>query len=104
MYITIKSIKKTLGKFIELSDLYIGLPLLFIFLIMFALTNLKVEALILLAISGFLLLPVSVSKKNRMYKVLFLLFRYLIKTKEYCYFNEEENSRKRRFNEIFKQK
>ena len=102
MYITIKSIKKTLGKFIELTDLYIGLPLLFIFLTMFALTNMKIEALILLGISGFLMLPVSVSKKNRMYKVLFLLGKYLIRPKEYCYFNEEESSKKRRLNEIFK--
>ena len=36
MYITIKSIKKTLGKFIEMSDLYIGLPMLMIFLVLFA--------------------------------------------------------------------
>ena len=33
MYITIKSIKKTLGKYIEMTDLYIGLPMLMIFLI-----------------------------------------------------------------------
>ena len=26
MYITVKSLKKTLGKWIELTDLYIGLP------------------------------------------------------------------------------
>ena len=34
MYITIKSIKKTLGKFIEMTDLYIGLPMLMIFLVL----------------------------------------------------------------------
>ena len=28
MYITIKSIKKTLGKYIEMTGLYIGLPML----------------------------------------------------------------------------
>ena len=28
MYIVIPSIKKTLGKFIEMKDLYIGLPML----------------------------------------------------------------------------
>ena len=38
MYITIKSLNKTLGKFVELTDLYIGLPMLFIFLIMFSCT------------------------------------------------------------------
>ena len=62
MYITIKSIKKTLGKFIELSDLYIGLPMLFIFLIMFAFTNLKIEALMFLGVCGFLMIPISISK------------------------------------------
>ena len=35
MYITITSLKKTLGKYIELTDLYIGLPSLIIFLILF---------------------------------------------------------------------
>ena len=34
MYITIKSIKKTLGKYIEMTGLYIGLPMLMIFLIL----------------------------------------------------------------------
>ena len=31
MYITISSIKKSLGKYIEMNDLYIGLPILFLF-------------------------------------------------------------------------
>ena len=35
MYITVKSLKKTLGKYIELTDLYIGLPSLILFIILF---------------------------------------------------------------------
>ena len=35
MYITVKSLKKTLGKYIEMTDLYIGLPSLILFLILF---------------------------------------------------------------------
>lgn len=97
MYITIKSIKKTLGKFIEFTDLYIGLPMLMIFLIIFAFTNLKVEALIFLGVSLFLMLPINVSKKNRMYKVLFLLGKYVFKTKNYCYFEEDEKVSKVRW-------
>ena len=85
MYITIKSLKKTLGKYIELTDVYIGLPLLFIFLIMFSFTNLKMFSLIFLTISIFMLLPVSISKKNRMYKVLFMLIKYITRNKEYTY-------------------
>ena len=85
MYITIKSLKKTLGKYIELTDVYICLPLLFIFLIMFSFTNLKMFSLIFLTISIFMLLPVSISKKNRMYKVLFMLIKYITRNKEYTY-------------------
>lgn len=85
MYITIKSLNKTLGKYIELTDVYIGLPLLFIFLIMFSFTNLKMFSLIFLTISIFMLLPVSISKKNRMYKVLFMVIKYITRNKEYTY-------------------
>lgn len=97
MYITIKSIKKTLGKYIEMSDLYIGLPMLMIFLTMFAFTNLKIEAIIFLTICVFLLIPINVSKKNRMYKVLILFFTYLFKNKNYCFFNEEQKESKVKF-------
>ena len=62
MYITINSIKKTLGKYIELNDLYIGIPMIMIFL--------------------------SLSKKNRMYKVLGLFFKYIFKCKNYIYTKE----------------
>lgn len=89
MYITIKSIKKTLGKYIEMTDLYLGLPMLMIFLVLFAFTNLKIQALIFLSICIFLLIPINLSKKNRMYKIMILLISYLFKNKNYCFFNEE---------------
>lgn len=85
MYITIKSIKKTLGKYIEMTDLYIGLPMLMIFLILFAFTNFKLQSLVFLSICAFLLIPINLSKKNRMYKVVILLFKYVFKFKEYTY-------------------
>lgn len=85
MYITIKSIKKTLGKYIEMTDLYIGLPMLMIFLILFAFTNFKLQALVFLSVCTFLLIPINFSKKNRMYKVVILLFKYVFKCKEYIY-------------------
>lgn len=94
MYITIKSIKKTLGKYIEMTDLYLGLPMLIIFLVLFAFTNLKIQALIFLSICAFLLIPINLSKKNRMYKVVILLFQYLFKNKNYCFFNEEPKESK----------
>ena len=32
-----------------------------------------------------MLLPVSISKKNRMYKVLFMVVKYITRNKEYTY-------------------
>ena len=86
MYITIKSIKKTLGKYIEITDLYIGLPILMIFLTMFSFSNLRLISLIFLTIGIFILIPIQLSKKNRMYKVIGLIFIYLFKCKRYVYF------------------
>lgn len=104
MYITIKSIKKTLGKYIEMTDLYLGLPMFMIFLILFAFTNLKIQALIFFSICAFLLIPINLSKKNRMYKVVILLFKYLFKTKNYCFFNEKlKESKVRRISAFIKE-
>lgn len=83
MYITIKSIKKTLGKYIEITDLYIGLPILMIFLTMFSFSNLRLISLIFLTIGIFILIPIQLSKKNRMYKVIVLIMKYIFKTKNY---------------------
>lgn len=85
MYITIKSIKKTLGKCIEMTGLYIGLLMLMLFLILFAFTNFKLQALVFLSVCAFLLITINLSKKNRMYKVVILLFKYVFKCKEYIY-------------------
>lgn len=90
MYITIKSIKKTLGKYIEMTDLYIGLPMLITFLTLFTFSNMRIIALIFLTICIFALLPVQVSKKNRMYKVIGLIFLYLLKCKRYVYFKKND--------------
>lgn len=97
MYITIKSIKKTLGKYIEMTDLYLGLPMLMIFLTLFAFTNLKIEAMVFLTICVFLLIPINLSKKNRMYKIMILLFQFIFKNKNYCFFNEELKESKVKF-------
>lgn len=85
MYITVPSIKKTLGKYIEMKDLYIGLPMLFSFLIIFSFSSHKLFSIVYLTTCVFLMLPVKVSKKNRMYKVIALLFRYIFRCKEYIY-------------------
>ena len=91
MYITISSIKKSLGKYIEMNDLYIGLPILFFFLTLFSFDSTRTLALIILTVGIFLMIPVTVSKKNRMYKIVILLFRYLFGIKEYVYMKGEAN-------------
>ena len=87
MYITINSIKRTMGKYIEITDLYIGIPILIIFLSMFSLMTNKIISLIFLTTCVFLMLPINLSKKNRMYKVMILFIKYLFKTKEYIFLN-----------------
>lgn len=86
MYITINSIKKTLGKYIEMTDLYIGIPMVMTFLILFAFSSHKLFSLIFLTICVFLMIPVQLSQKNRMYKVLGLFFTYIFKCRDYIYF------------------
>ena len=85
MYITVKSLNKTLGKYVEMSDLYLGIPMLFVFLIMFSFTSFKLESLVVLTIGVFLLIPIQMSKKNRMYKIMIMFFKYIFKNKEYIY-------------------
>ena len=85
MYITITSLKKTLGKYIELTDLFIAVPSLLIFIILFSISLTRFISVIFLMIAVFLMLPINLSKKNRMYKVMFLVFKYIFKNKEFIY-------------------
>lgn len=89
MYITINSIKKTLGKYIEMNDLYVGIPMLMIFLILFAFTPFKMVSIVFLTTCMFLMIPINLSKKNRMYKVLGLFLIFIIKKKNYYYIKEK---------------
>jgi hypothetical protein len=93
MYITLPSIKRTLGKYIEMQDLYIGLSMFLIFLIIFSFTNLKMFSLVYLTVGIFLFIPINVSKKNRMYKLLMLFLIYMFKKKEYLFFRKEEKEK-----------
>ena len=88
MYITVKSLKKTLGKYIEMTDLYIGLPSLILFLILFLIGPTRMISIIFLVTVLFLMIPINLSKKNGMYKVMYLVFRYIFKCKEFIYLKE----------------
>lgn len=86
MYITLKSIKRNLGfKGLELTDIIIALPIMIVFIVLFCFTRLQILSLIGLMIGVFCLLPTNFSKKNRMYKIIILMIKYLIKTKKYVY-------------------
>ncbi len=91
MYITLKSIKKDYGfKGIEINDILIALPMLILFVILFCFTNLKLLSLELLLVCTFCLIPINVSKKNRMYKVLILMIRYIFRIKTFVYISERK--------------
>lgn len=92
MYITVKSIKRNLGfKGIEISDIVIALPMIILFIVLFCFTPLKIPAIVGLMIGIFCLLPINVSKKNRMYKVIGLIFKFLIRKKIFVYQREGVN-------------
>lgn len=92
MYITVKSIKRNLGfKGIEISDIVIALPMIILFIVLFCFTPLKIPAIVGLMLGIFCLLPINVSKKNRMYKVIGLIFKFLIREKIFVYQREGVN-------------
>jgi hypothetical protein len=52
-------------------------------------------ALIFLTIGIFMMIPISVSKKNRMYKISILLFKYLFGIREYVFMKGENNEERK---------
>ena len=94
MYITVKSIKRNLGfKGLEISDIVIALPMIILFIVLFCFTPLKIPAIVGLMIGIFCLLPINVSKKNRMYKVIGLIFKFLFREKLFVYQKEGQVSK-----------
>lgn len=94
MYITVCSTKRNIGfKGVEIIDIIVGLPLFFILLFLFSFKSARFIAVILLVITIFLFLPINLSKKNRMYKIIYLVFSYLKRKKTYLYFKSEKESK-----------
>lgn len=95
MYIIVSDTKRKIGfKGLEVNDLIFGLPLFIILLLLFSFEGLRMLALVLLVIAIFMFLPISLSKKNRMYKVIYLTFNFVKKKKVYLYFKEEKKERR----------
>lgn len=91
-YITLKSIKRNLGfKGLEVNDIFIAIPFIAFFFSLFCFTHLKIESLSVLIIAVFLLLPINLSQKNRMYKVLLLLVEFLIRRKIFIFIEDRGN-------------
>ncbi len=91
-YITLKSIKRNLGfKGLEINDIFIAIPFLFLFFLFFCFTSFKIESLSILIIAFFLLLPINLSQKNRMYKVLMLLINFMIRRKIFIFIEDRGN-------------
>ena len=89
MYLTIQSTKRRVGfGGIELNDLIIGIPLFFTLLLMFSFSSLRTISIILFVISAFMFIPVNLSKKNRMYKVIGLVFRYFKSDRVFVYYKD----------------
>lgn len=95
MYITLKSIKKTLGKYIEYTDLYIALPSIILFLILFMIRGTRIISLIFISTVAFMLIPINLSKKNRMYKIIGMFLSYVFRCKNYIYIREVFDEKKR---------
>ena len=94
MYIIVSDTKRKVGfKGLEVNDLIFGLPLFIVLLLMFSFESLRFLSLILLVIAIFMFLPISLSKKNRMYKVMLLVILYVKRKKEYLYFKEEKGGK-----------
>lgn len=86
MYIVINENKQQIGfKGLELVDVFIGLTLIMSLLILSSFESLRYISLILLVISVFMFLPINLSQKNRMYKIIYLVFKYLKKDKIFIY-------------------
>ncbi|MBR1376680.1 MAG: hypothetical protein IJ565_02585 [Bacilli bacterium] len=91
MYITVKTIKRSLGfKGIEILDIAISFPIIVLFILLFCLTSLKIPSLTFLMLGAFCLLPINISKKNRMYKIIGLIFSFIFRTKYFVYINDKE--------------
>ncbi len=87
MYITLQSIKRNLGLFnLEFEDLIIGGIFIVVFTILFLLKFYTVS-IVIISIGVLSLVPLDFCKCNRMYKLFVLFLKYLLKEKNYYFYN-----------------
>jgi hypothetical protein len=61
---------------------------------MFSFSSLRAISIICFVIAVFMFLPINLSKKNRMYKVMTLVISYFKKDKNYIFFKEQRKDGK----------
>ena len=87
MYITLQTIKRNLGLFnLEMEDLIIGSIFGLVFTILFLL-HLYTLSFVIISLGILSLIPMDFSKCNRMYKLFILFTRFLVKDKNYYFYN-----------------
>lgn len=88
LYITLQSIKRNLGLFnLEFEDLIIGSIFGIVFTILFLL-HFYTIAITLISLGIISLFPVDFSKRNRVYKLFILFIKFILKHKNYYFYNE----------------
>lgn len=88
MYITLKSIKRNLGLFnLEIEDLIIGSIFIVSFTILFLL-QIYTTSIVVISFGLISLVPIEFSKCNRMYKLFILFTIFILKDKNYYFYND----------------
>lgn len=107
MYITLQTTKRNLGLFnLEIKDIILASVFALAFIILFTIGFYQ-TSLILIGTGIFLLVPVSFSKKNRMYKLILLVGSFLFRKKTYYYHltsNEVRRDQYKTFTKTFKRR
>lgn len=90
MYITVQKVKKDLGFHdLEYQDVVIGFITGFVFFLFFCFTPFKLLGIFFLILGTFSLIPITVSQKNRMYKIIGLIILYFLRKKIYIWERDE---------------
>lgn len=90
MYITVQKVKKDLGFHnLEYQDVVIGFIAGFLFFLFFCFSPFKLFGIFLLILGTFSLIPITVSQKNRMYKIIGLIILYFLRKKIYIWERDE---------------
>lgn len=102
MYITLQSTKRNLGLFnLEIKDIVLASVFSLAFIILFSIGLYQIS-LITIFTGIFLLIPVSFSKQNRIYKLIILFINFVLKRKTFYYHLENQKDRRNQYNSFIK--